>query len=241
VTTKANIMKYLFHFFRPVSLLIGFTLVETAVCAVPALKLEAPVTLPRDAHLGAYSPALRIEYSGVPRGRYRLKLWLLESSTDNYYCASTQWCEREFRVENTSGTNTDGAILICENFDVFDYAGFLWVARFYDQDSTEVTSARLEAASAAQHPPTLHRIGRKSCVVGEELRFKVNATGTGGQGVKFLARALPPGAELDATTGEFKWKPTLPGKFPSVIIEASIPATGLTDAEVIEIEVKATK
>lgn len=224
----------------PLSLIV-FILVAPLARAEVALNIETPKKLPRNAGLGDYSPVLRLEYSGVPKGRYLLKLWLLESSTDNYFCASTQLCEREFKLDNSASTNANGAVLLTEAFDVFDYSGFLWIARLYDGTGTQIAWARLDAESVAARPPVLQRVGSKSCLVGEELRFKANATALGGQSMKFAARSLPPGAELNADTGEFKWKPERVGKFPGVIIEVSTPANSLTDAEVIEIEVKANK
>jgi hypothetical protein len=234
-------MNKLLNSLRPVSLLIGFTLAATPIHAEIGLAIEAPVALPRNTHLGAYSPAIQINYSGVPKGRNRVKLWLLETSTGGYNCASTQICERDFKVDNTPGTNSNGTILLAENFDVFDYAGFLWVARLYSQEGEEIASTRLEAKSVPQRAPVLHPVGVKSCVAGDELRFKVSGKAPGEPSLKYAARHLPPGAELNPHTGEFKWKPTYAGKVPGVVIEASVPATGLTDAEVIEIEIKAAK
>ena len=223
------------------SLLIVCTLSAALARAEVGIHIEAPVRLPRNIRLGDYSPALRLEYTAVPKGRFRLKLWLLESATGDYYCASTQLCGREFDVDNTSGSNVHGAVLLAEDFDVFDYSSFLWVARLYAENDREIAADRLAAASVVQRPPTLHRIGSKSCVAGAELSFKVSATATTGQGIKFSARNFPPGAELNPDTGEFRWRPEVPGNFPGGVIEASVAGTGLTDAEIIEIEVKATK
>jgi hypothetical protein len=234
-------MKRLRNSLLPMSLLIVCILSAAQARAEVGIRIEAPVRLPRNIRLGDYSPALRLEYTAVPKGRFRLKLWLLESATGDYYCASTQLCGREFDVDNTSGSNVHGAVLLAEDFDVFDYSSFLWVARLYAENDREIASARLAAASAVERPPALHRVGSKSCVAGEQLRFKVSAAAAVGQTVRFSARYLPPGAEINPDTGEFSWKPAEPGKFPGVVVEASASATGLTDAEIIEIEVKAAK
>ncbi len=234
-------MKNLLNSVLPLGLIIGYALSAAQGRGDVGLHIEAPLRLPRNTPLGAYSPVLRLDYTAIPKGRYDLKLWLLESATGGYYCASTQLCERKFELDNTAGTNGNGAILSVEDFDVFDYTSYLWVARLYDMNGREIASDRLAAASVVQRPPTLHRIGSKSCVAGEELRFKVSATATTGQGIRFSARNFPPGTELNPDTGEFRWRPIVPGKFPGGIIEASVAGTGLTDAEIIEIEVKAAK
>src|SRR5206468_6695636 len=81
VMTKTKCMKNPLYWLRPMSALIGFTLVAPLAHAEVALNLAVPKKLPRNTGLQAYSPALRLEYSGVPKGHHRLKLWLLESST----------------------------------------------------------------------------------------------------------------------------------------------------------------
>src|SRR3954463_5763343 len=77
---------------------------------------DVPTVLPRNTPLASYSPALCFQYSGLQTGVYTLKAWLLETDTSpNLLCASTQWCQRTFTIDNSGGTNPSGQILIVQN------------------------------------------------------------------------------------------------------------------------------
>ena len=200
------------------------------------LSLQAPRVMPRNMPLRSYSPVLRLDYSELPPADYTLKVWLLETSTDHYYCASTQWCERHFKIPNTSGTNSSGTISVAEPMDVFDYPGFLWVARLY-REGTQVASAQQSAQAVAARPPLLKRIGPKTGVTGTELSFAVTASDSDKQKLRFSARDLPAGAEFNPVTGGFKWTPTRVGSF-RIIFEAVSQGNSLSDAEIVQFEIK---
>ena len=71
---------------------------------------DVPTVLPRQTPLLNYSPALCFQYSGLEPGTYTLRVWLLE--TGNFLCASGQWCERTFTIDNSTGTNSAGNIVV---------------------------------------------------------------------------------------------------------------------------------
>src|SRR2546426_6861742 len=80
--------------------------------------VEAPPRLPSGLTLGCYSPPLSFQYSGLQAGQiYTLKVWLLTPGP--WFCASSQWCERNLSLDNTNGTNSEGTLLLAESMDVY--------------------------------------------------------------------------------------------------------------------------
>jgi hypothetical protein len=94
--------------------------------------------LPRNTPLPNYSPVLCFEYSGLPTGTYTLRTWLLETQTGSFLKASNQWEARAFTINNSSGANGSGSITVVEPMDVFDYSGFRWVIRLFNQAGVEI-------------------------------------------------------------------------------------------------------
>lgn len=217
-------------------LLLPLLLLCSLSLIADTLSLQAPRAMPRNMRLASYSPALQFEYGALPAADYTLKVWLLESSTGHFYCASTQWCERHFKISNASGTNSSGTISVAEPMDVFDYSGFLWVARLY-RDGIEVASAQRSTESVAARPPLLKQIGPKKGAVGAELRFAVSASNPEKNKLNFAARNLPVGAEFNPITGEFKWTPAQVGSF-RIIFEVVSQGNSLSDAEIVQLEIK---
>src|SRR5689334_3644027 len=72
--------------------------------------VDVPDALPRDTPLGNYSPAVSIGVSAMQPQQYVLKVWLL--SVGSWFCASSQWCERTFQLDDTA---SEARIEICED------------------------------------------------------------------------------------------------------------------------------
>ncbi len=197
---------------------------------------DIPTVLPRNTPLASYSPVACFQYSGLQSGTYTLRAWLLE--TGSFFCASDQWCERAFTIDNSSGTNSSGQIVIVQNMDVFDYAGFLWVARLFNPGGAEVSSATQPASSTTNRSPVLNPIGNRTGTVGQPLEFFVSASDPDGDATTLSVQNLPPGATFDAALGRFYWpSPTL-GTYGFILFKATqAGATPLSDAEVISIQI----
>jgi transposase len=201
-----------------------------------------PTTLPRGITLGSYSPRVCVQYSGLGLQAYRLKVWLLGGSDiDHPVCASTQWCERTFLIDNTDGQKTNGRIDLAENMDVFDIPLFYWLGRLYQGTTGEVQVAPLiqrtvSEAPLSQRPPVLNPIGNKTVFVGQSLDFTVSASDPDGDAFNFSAVNLPPGATFDGATGQFHWQPAAAGTFELVgFVATQAGGTPLTDAELIAV------
>jgi len=197
---------------------------------------DVPTVLPRNTPLATYSPAICFQYSGLQTGIYTLNVWLLE--TGGFNCASTQWCKRIFTIDNSGGTNPSGQILIVQNMDVYDYAGFLWVARLYDPGGSEVVSATQNASSTLNRSPVLNPIGDRTGTVGQPLEFFVSASDPEGDGVNLNVQNLPTGATFDSTLGRFYWPSPTAGTYGLILFKAlQTGATALSDAEVITLQI----
>ncbi|HEV7670457.1 MAG TPA: galactose oxidase-like domain-containing protein [Thermoanaerobaculia bacterium] len=199
---------------------------------------DIPTALPRDTPLVNYSPVVCFQYGALTPGTYTLKSWLLETETGTFNCASGQWCERPFAIDNSGGTNGSGQIRIVQNMDVHGFSGFLWVARLYNSGGAEIAAATQPASSTTNRAPILSSIGNRVGTVGQPLEFFVSASDPEGNTVAFSAQNLPPGATFDGALGRFLWSSPAAGTYDQILFKAnqSTPVA-LSDAEAISIQI----
>ncbi|MFZ4576459.1 MAG: hypothetical protein ACOYN0_18900, partial [Phycisphaerales bacterium] len=200
---------------------------------------DVPNVLPQNTPLGSYSPKLCLQYSGIPFGAvYTLRVWLLESDLpDPPNCASTQWCEREFSIDNSGGGNSAGELLIVEDMNVFDYRRFRWVARLFS-GSTEIYSPPpVEAESTGNRAPILAPIGDRAWTAGQGLSFAVSATDGGNENDSRVIRVddLPPGATFDGA--QFSWPLPVAGTYTVCFEAVQTQGPALSDAEIVTITI----
>jgi hypothetical protein len=201
--------------------------------------------LSRQTPLASYSPVLCFQYSGLQSGVYTLKTWLLETDPPNPACsqidpccASSQWCERAFAIDNGGGTNSSGQIVIVQNMDVFDFGGFLWLARLFNPGGVEVSSSTQPASSTTNRPPVLNPIGNRTGTVGQPIEFFVSASDPDGDAFTLSVQNLPPGATFDSALGRFSWPSPAAGTYGFILFKATqAGATPLSDAEAITIQI----
>ncbi len=209
----------------------------------PSIRFcDLPTTLPRNTPLSTYSPEVCFEYSGLGQDTYTLKAWLLgQGNNPSPDCASTQWCERAFTIDNRGGDNSAGRIVVVQNMDVHDIPTLFWLIRLYNQAGTEVAPHAEQPASwTTNRAPVLNPIGNRTATVGVPLQFTVSASDSEGDALGLAAQNLPPGATFDAATGGFNWPSPAAGTYSSIIFSAT--QTGpipLSDAEMISIQVNA--
>jgi hypothetical protein len=208
--------------------------------AAPSLSFaNVPTVLPRNTPLANYSPLIAIHYDGLAAETHTLKLFLLE--TGNFFCASNQYCEALFTINNQSGATSSGDLLIVRNMDVFNYQNFIWVADLYNQAGNHVISTTQAASSTLNRPPVLNPIGNRTATTGQSLHFVVTASDPDGDAVSLSAQNLPPGATFDGATGQFHWQSPTLGTFTGVrFFAAQASPVSLSDAEFIDIQVSNT-
>ena len=207
-----------------------------SVMAATVSFVSVPAVLPGGTPLATYSPLVSIQYDGLSAETYTLRVFLLE--TGNFFCASNQWCDIHFPINNQNGTNSSGRIVTARNMDVFDYPNFLWVADLYNQGGIKVATATQAASSTTNRAPILNQIGNKIVATGQSLDFTVSASDPEGDALSFSAQNLPPGATFNSTTGQFHWQPTAPGTYSFIgFIATQVGAVPLSDAELITIQV----
>lgn len=195
--------------------------------------VDAPTQLPCDTVLGAYSPPLCFEYSGLQMGQqYTLKIWLL--SVGSWNCASSQWCERQFILDNTDGTQQAGVIQLAENMDVYDYSLFDWVLRLYDAQGNEEAFTERYTEGTTNRPPVLASIGHRQGRVGEQIEFTLSASDPEGNVISFMAQPLPAEATLNTNSGVFCWTPSVTGRYVVCFSATECEAAGLQDGELVE-------
>jgi len=197
---------------------------------------DIPTVLPRNTPLASYSPVVCFQYGNLQPGIYTLKSWLLE--TGSFFCASGQWCERTFTIDNGGGANASGQLVIVQNMDVHDFSGFLWVARLFNSGGAEVASALQNASSTTNRAPVLNSIGNRIGTVGQPLEFFVSASDSDGDAVTLSVQNLPPGATFDSVPGRFYWASPTAGTFGSILFKATqAGATVLSDAEIMTVQI----
>lgn len=198
---------------------------------------DVPTKLPRDMRFGTYSPPLCFEYDGLQAGEtYTLKVWLLTPSS--WACASSQWCERHFILDDTSHTNGAGRLLLVETWDVHDYSRFDWVLRLYNSSGVEVAFTERFTDATENRPPILTAIGDQNLVVGQPTRIVVTASDPNGDAVSLSATNLPDGASFDSTLGLFDWVPASEGTFAALFLATDTGDGPLQDAELVTFDVK---
>ncbi len=190
---------------------------------------DVPTLMPRNTPLGAYSPLIRFNYEDLQTDTYTLKVWLLSDPTFN--CSSNQWCEREFVIDNTSGTNSSGSITVIQNMDVFDYEQFDWVIRLLNSVEDELDSDERLVAGTSNRAPVLDPLGDQLIGVGTPFGLLLKASDSDNDDVTFDAAELPIGATLDPDTGIFQWTPSELGSFPVTFFAVDSGEGKLRDAE----------
>ena len=104
---------------------------------------------------------------------------------------------------------------------------------------------RRNVLGSANLPPRLERIGRQEAAQGEDLRVGIKASDPDKSGKLSyrLADGAPKGAEIDATSGEFRWKPDELGSY-DVTVEVSdggMPEQVATEKFTIEVSMPREK
>jgi hypothetical protein len=197
---------------------------------------EVPSKLPAATGFGSYSPPICFHYAGLQSGEQCiLKVWLLTPGLWN--CASSQWCERTFTIDNTGGNNSEGDFKIVEDMDVYNYSRFDWVVRLYDHAGREIAFAEQYIDATMNRPPTLNAIGHRFATVGQSMQLLLTANDPESATLQFGADPLPSGASLDTTTGLFRWTPASVGDFQIVFSVTDGGDGALKDAELITISV----
>jgi hypothetical protein len=198
------------------------------------LLSDVPPVLPRNTSLSAYSPVIRFHYGGLQAGlSYTMKVWLLDPTTGN--CASSQWCEHTFAVDNTAGTNATGEIQVVDNMDVYDYGGFEWLVRLFNANNVQVAIGDELIPATTNRPPILNHIGPLRANLRQKTQFSVRAFDPQGLSLSYDATPLPSGATFDRNSGLFSWTPQVEGQY--TILFATSDTAGLVDAEIATITV----
>ena len=66
--------------------------------------------------------------------------------------------------------------------------------------------------------PVLKKIAAKTVYSGEKLTFTLEASDSDNDAMTFTANYLPPGAELNTSTGTFIWTPALEGSYSTIFV-----------------------
>ena len=182
-----------------------------SLCLGESIRItETPGTLPKDYPMGQYSPMLEFTYGDLRNEQYELKVWLLARGPWN--CASGQWCEETFNIDNSDGSTPSGMLRVVWNMDVYNYGNLDWVARLYASSGVQVAWDEHYLDGVANRPPILSPIANQRGLVGEPLSFQTTATDPDGDNVSFSASDLPRGATLGAD-GNFIWWPSEEGEY----------------------------
>ena len=192
--------------------------------------VDVPGRLPRNTGFGQYSPEVRFAYGGLQAGEiYTLRTWLL--TVPNFFCGSTQWCERTFTIDNVAGESSSGEILVVENWDVFDVGRFDWVLRLFNSAGREVAFTEQFVNATSNRAPVLGPVPLSiNGVVGETIELVLSATDPNADDFVFGVNDLPPGATIDPVSGLFSWTPIGPGEFTSVFFAEDSGVGHLRDA-----------
>lgn len=213
-------------------LLILLMLSMSTVCSAETLTITGtPDSLPQDLPLGSYSPMLEISYEGLTAQQYTLKVWLLNRGP--WYCASTQWCESTYAIDNSDGLSPNGKFQIVKNMDVYNYSQLDWVARLYNASSSQVAWDENYLSGVSNRPPVLANIPDKHLLAGDTVTFQTTSSDPEGNSVTFSASNLPDGATI-TPEGLFSWSPAEEGEY-TIIFHAD---DGLTyDSQEVRIDV----
>lgn len=202
--------------------------------------VDIPAKLPNGITFGTYSPPLGISYGGLQAGQtYTLVGWLLAPGV--WDCASTEWCDNSFLVDNTQGTNSSGIMWFATNMDVYNYSQFDWVFRLYDANGDQAAWTEQYIDATTNQPPVLAPIGNRSSGIGQTIGILLSSTDPDGDTVQYGATNLPAGATFDTNAGQFIWTPTNTGTFGPVVFWAQDNGDGtLQDGELVTFTILAT-
>ena len=224
---------------------VVFFLLATALPrALPAQSVsfcDVPTALPRDTTLPNYSPVICFQHAGLQSGNYNLRVWLLETDGfPDFQCASTQWCDRTFTIDNSGGTNGAAQRIVVEPMDVYGYNGFLWVARIFNAGGSEIASSQQAAISTTNRAPVLAPVGDRTGTSGQPLEFFVSAADAENNPFSLSAANLPPGATFDPALRKFSWPTPAAGTYAAVRFKVTQTSpVVLSDAESITIQIDA--
>ena len=213
-------------------LLILLMLSMSTVCSAESLTLTGtPDSLPQNLPLGSYSPMLEISYEGLTAQQYILKIWLLNRGP--WFCASTQWCESTYVIDNSDGLTPNGKFQIVKNMDVHNYSQLDWVVRLYDAGSSQVAWDENYLSGVSNRPPVLANISDQHLLANDKVTFQATSDDPEGDRVTYSASNLPDGATI-TPEGLFSWTPGKEGEY-TIIVHAD---DGLTyDSQEVRIHV----
>jgi len=202
---------------------ISLILILSTNCFSETLTISAcPNSMPTNLALGQFSPMIAFTYGDLGTQIYTLKVWFLENAGGGAWpCASTQWCEATYTINNASGTNSNGTLRVVQNMDVYAYTALAWIARLYNSSGVQVAWWERFLNGIADRPPVLAYIGPKNCLVGGKISFKASATDPENDPITYSAANLPTGATFDSS-GNFNWTPSVQGTY-DVYISANDP------------------
>jgi hypothetical protein len=153
---------------------------------------------------------IEFSYGGLTAQQYTLKVWLLNRGP--WYCASSQWCEATYIIDNSDGTNPNGKFQVVKNMDVSAYAHLDWVARLYNSNGSQIAWNEHYLNGISNRPPVLSDIPDQNILLGETVIFQANATDPEGSNISYSVSNLPTGASFTAGA-LFEWSPLNEGTY----------------------------
>lgn len=170
----------------------------------------APATLPQNLPLGSFSPALCFQYGGLQAQMYTIEVRLIEFSSGNHLCGSSQVCPAVFPIDNRDGNNSSGQVVAAINMDVHNYSSFHWQAQLYGPHPAGSVDLPVTGTTSDQ-PPVLSPIGNQMVPAGQSLTFSVSLFDPDGETLTIQAQGvpttggLPAGSSFDPMTKIFAW------------------------------------
>lgn len=189
-----------------------------SVCSAESLSITGtPSSLPYNLPLGSFSPMIEFSYGGLTAQQYTLKVWLLNRGP--WDCASSQWCESTYIIDNSDGANPNGKFQVVKNMDVYAYTQLDWVARIYNSNGSHVAWDEHYLSGVSNKPPVLSNIPDQNLLLGDTVVFQANATDPEGNHINYSASNLPTGATI-TSEGLFGWSPLNEGTY-IIIVHAN--------------------
>ena len=167
-------------------------------------------SLPYNLPLGNFSPMIEFSYGGLTAQQYTLKVWLLNRGP--WYCASSQWCEATYIIDNSDGANPSGKFQVVKNIDVYAYTQLDWVARIYNSNGSHVAWDEHYLSGVSNKPPVLSNIPDQNLFLDDTVVFQANATDPEGNHINYSVSNLPTGATI-TSEGFFEWSPLNDGTY----------------------------
>ena len=159
---------------------------------------------------------IELSFKGLASQQHMLKIWLL--SRGSWFCASSQWCESTYIIDNSDGQTPDGKIQIVEDIDIYDYANLDIVARLYNASGSQVAWDEHYISGVSNRPPVLINIPDQQIHIGETVSFQATGNDPDADNLTFSASNLPDGASF-TQEGRFIWSPESEGE-QTIIIHA---------------------